>query len=155
MQEGAASTVAREEHNQTKEGMQTHSENTLSSLTTSSQKYEHGRNSLLENKDMLHESLKLKSQHYKGKRDKVWMNVKVLIEPLHVRRNGHFSNQSPSSTETQVQRLCDRRSYVSENFVPYGNDYSEHDCELQEDVDSTNIEQEEVSIFSKCIDIIA
>jgi hypothetical protein len=152
---GAASTVAREEHKRTEEGMQTHGENTLSSLTTLSQKYERGRKWLLENKNMLHETLKLKSQHYKGKRDKVWMNVRVLMEPSHVRRNGHISDQSPSSTETQVQRLCYSRSYVSENFVPSGNYRSEHDCELQEDVDSTNIEQEEVSIFSKCIDIVA
>lgn len=155
MQRGAASTAAREEHKQTEEGMQTHGDSTLSSLTTSSQKYEHGRNWLLENKNMLHESLKLKSQNYKGKRDKVWMNVRVLMEPLHIRRNGYISNQSPLSTETQVQRSCDSRSYVSENFVPSGNCDSEHDCELQEDVDSTNIEQEEVSIFSKCIDIVA
>jgi len=146
---GAGSTVAREEHKQTKEGMQTNGENTLSSLTTSSQKYERGRKRLLENKNMLHESLKLKSQHYKGKRDKVWMNVKVLMEPLYIQRNGHISNQSPSSTETQVQRLCDSRSCVSENFVPSGNYHSEHDSELEEDVDSTNIEWEEVSIFSK------
>jgi hypothetical protein len=152
---GAASTVAREELKQTKEGMQTHGENTLSSLSTSSQKYEHGRKWLLENKNTLHELLKLKSQHYKGKRDKVWMNVKVLMEPLHIRRKGHISKQSPLSTETQVQRLCDSRSYERENFVPSGNYRSEHDCELQEDVGSTNIEQEEVSIISKFIDIVA
>ena len=155
MQVGAALTVAREEHKQTKEGMQTNGENTLSSLTTSSQKYERGRKWLLENKNTLHESLKLKSQHYKGKTDKLWMNVKVLMEPLHIQRNGRISKQSPPSTETQVQRLCDSRSYVSENFVPSGNYHSEHNCELQEDVDSTNIEQEEVSIFSKYIDIVA
>jgi len=155
LQVGGASAVAREEHKQTKEGMQTNGENTLSSLSTSSQKYEHGRKWLLENKNTLHESLKLKSQHYEGKRDKVWMNVKVLMEPLHIRRNGHISKQSPSSTETQVQRLCDSRSYVSENFVPYGNYRSENDYELEEDVDSTNIDQEEVSIFSKYIDIVA
>lgn len=152
---GAGSTVAREVHKQTKEEMQTNGENTLSSLTTSSQKYEHGRKWLLENKNMVHESLNLKSQHYKGKRDKVWMDVKVLMEPLHIQRNGHISKQSPSSTETQVQRLCDSRSYVSENFVPSGNYHSEHDSELEDDVDSTNIEQEEVSIFSTYIDIVA
>lgn len=155
MQVGAASTVAKEEQKQTKEGMQTHGKNTHSSLTTSSQKYEHGRKWLLENKNMLHESLKLKSQHYKGKGDKVWMNVKVLMEPLHIQRNGHISKQSPSNTETRVRRLCDSRSYVNENFEPSGNSRSEHDSELQEDADSTNIEQEEVSIFSKYIDIVA
>ena len=134
---GAASTVARENHERMKEEMQIH-----------------GRKWLLENKNTLHESLKLNSQYYKGKWDKVWMNVKVLMEPLHIRRNGHISKQSPSSTETRVQKLCDSRSYVSENFVPSGNYHSEHDCELQEDVDSTKIELEDVSIFSKCIDII-
>lgn len=150
MQVGAASIVAREEHKETKEGMQTCGKNTHSSLTTSSQKHEHGRKWLLENKNTLHESLKLKSQHYKGKTDKVWMNVKVLMEPLHKRRNGHISKQSPSSTDTRVRRLCDSRSYVNENFEPSGNYRSEHDSELQE-----YVEQEEVSIFSKCIDIIA
>lgn len=145
----AASTVAREEHKRTKEGVLAHGENTLSSFTTSSQKYECGRKWLLENKNMLHESLMLKPENYKGRRDKVWMNVKVPVEPLRIQRNGHISKQSLSSTETRVQRLCDSRSYISENFVPSGNCHSEHDCELQEDVDSTNIEPEEVSIFSK------
>lgn len=145
----AASTDSIEEHKQTKEGMQTHGENTRSSLTTSSQKYEHGRKWLLEKKNTLHESLKLKSQQYKGERDKGQMNCKVLIEPLHTQRNGHISEQSPSRAETEVKRLCDSRSYVSENSVPSGNLRSESDFEIQEDVELTNIEQEEVSIFSK------
>jgi hypothetical protein len=152
---GAASTVATDEHKQTKEGMQTHGENTFSSLTTSSQEYAHRRKRLLENKNMLHESLKLQSQQSTGERNKVWMNAKVLIEPLHLRKNGHISKQSPSSTETQGQRLYDSRAYVSENFVPSENYHGEHDFELQEDVETTNIEQEEVSIFSKCICMVA
>ena len=94
---GTASTVAVEECKQTKEGMQTHGENTLSSLTTSSQKYKHGRKWLLENKNMLHKSLKLKSQQYTGEKDKVWMN----------------------------------------------------------EVESTNIEQEKVHIYSNCVDVVA
>jgi hypothetical protein len=155
LQVDAASTDSIEEHKQTKEGMQTRGENTRSSLTTSSQKYEHGRKWLLEKKNMLHESLKLKSQQYKGERDKERMNGKVLIEPLHTQRNGHISEQSPSHTETEIQRLCDSRSYVSENSVPSGNLHSESDFEIQEDVELTNIEQEEVSIFSKYIDIVA
>jgi hypothetical protein len=148
---GAASTVAVEECQQTKEGMQAYGEHTLSL----SRKYEHRRKWLLENKNMLHDSLKLKSQQYKGEKDKVWMNVKVVIEPLHIQRRGHIARQSQRSTETQVRRLCDSRSYINENFVPSGNNHSERDFELQEEVESTNNERKEVSIYSNCIDILS
>jgi hypothetical protein len=77
---GTASTVAVEECKQTKEGMQTH-----------------GRKWSLENKNMLHKSLKLKSQQYTEEKDKVWMN----------------------------------------------------------EVESTNIEQEKVHIYSNCVDVVA
>jgi hypothetical protein len=154
-QVGAASTVETDEHKQTKEGMQTHGENTFSSLTTSLQECGHRRKWLLENKNMLHESLKLQSQQSAGERNKAWMNAKVLIEPLHLQKNGHISKQSPSSTETQGQKSYDSRAYVSENFVPSENCYGEHDFELQEDFETTNIEREEVSVFSKCIYIVA
>lgn len=150
---GAASTVAAEEWQERKEGMQTHGENALSSLTTSSQKYEHGRKWLLENKNMLHESLKLKSQQYTGESDKVWKNVKILIEPLYIQRNGHIARESPWSTETRVQKLNDSNLYVSENFLSCGNDHIEQCFELKEETESTNIEQQEVnssSNFSDC-----
>lgn len=127
-----ASTFAAEECEQRKGGMQTHGENALSSLTTSPQESEHQRKWLLENKNILHESLK--SQQSKGERNKAWINTKVIAVSLDdVLNNGHV-------TKASLQN--------SENFLPSAKDCGEQDSGLAHVVEARMDIHQEVSFYT-------
>jgi hypothetical protein len=134
-----ASTVAAEECQQRKEGMQTRGENALLTLTTSPHECEHQRKLLLENKNILHESLKLKSQQYKGERNKVSMNVKIVAVSLDdVQNNSLVKKESLHNSE----------AYTCENFVPSGKDCGEQDSGLAQVIESRTDGNQEVSIYA-------
>jgi hypothetical protein len=129
-----ASTFSAGECPHRKGGIQTHGENALSSQTNPPQEYEHRRKWLMENKNMLQESLKLQSQQTTGERNKVWMNVKIVALSLNdVLNNGHV-------TKASLQN--------SENFIPSAKDCGEQDSGLAQVVESQVDGQQEVSIYT-------
>jgi hypothetical protein len=128
------STFAAEECQQRKGGMPTHGENAFLSLTTSPQEYEHRRKWLLENKNMLHESLKLQSQQSTGERNKVWVNAKIVALSLNdVLNSGHVTKASLQNPE---------------NFMPSAKDCGEQDSGLAQVVQSRIDRHHEVSIYT-------
>jgi len=128
-----ASTFSAEECQHRKEGMQTHGENAFSSQTNPPQEYEHRWKWLMENKNMLHESLKLQSQQSAGERNKVWMKAKIVALSLNdVLNNGHV-------TKASLQN--------SENFIPSAKDCGEQDSGLAQLVESRVAGHQEVSIY--------
>jgi len=130
-----ASTFAAEQCQHRKGGMQTHGENALSSRTNSPQEYEHQRKWLMENKNMLHESLKLQSEQSTGERNKVWMNAKIVALSLNgVLNNGHV-------TKASLQN--------SENCIPSAKDCGEQDSGLAQVVESRMDGRQEVSIYTR------
>lgn len=130
-----ASTFAAEEYQQRKGGMQTHGENALSSLTTSPQEFEHQWKWLLENKNMLHESLK--SQQSKEERKEAWMNTKIIAVSLDdILNNGHV-------TKASLQN--------SENFLPSAKDCGEQDSGLAHVVEARMDIHQEVSIYTSLL----
>lgn len=129
-----ASTFAAEECQHKKGGMQTYGENALSSRTTSPQEYEHQRKWLMENKNILCESLKLQSQKSTGDRNKVWMDVKIVALSLNdALNNGHVTNASLQN---------------SENFIPSAKDCGEEDSGLAQVVESRMDGHQKVSIYT-------
>jgi hypothetical protein len=128
-----ACTFSVEECQHRKEGMQTHGENALSSQTNPAQDCEHRRKWLMENKNMLHESLKLQSQQSAGERNKVWMNAKIVAVSLNeVLNDGHV-------TKASLQN--------SENFIPSAKDCGEQDSGLAQLVESRVAGHQDVSIY--------
>lgn len=131
-----ASTFSAQECQYRKGGMQTHGENALSSRTSSPQEYEHQWKWLMENKNILHESLKLQSQQSTGERNKVWMNVKIVALSLNdAVNNGHV-------TKASLQN--------SEKFIPSAKDCGEQDSGLAQVVESRVDRHQEVTIFYSC-----
>ena len=130
-----ASTISAEECQHRKGGIQKHGENALSSRTNPPQEYEHQRKWLMENRNMLHESLKLQSQQTTGERNKVWMNARIVALSLNeVLNNGHVKTASLQN---------------SENFIPSAKDCVEQDFGLAQVVESRVDRHQEVSIYTR------
>lgn len=136
----SASTLAAEECQHRKGGMQTHGENALSSQTNSLQEYEHQRKWLMEKKNMLHESLISQSQQSTEETKKVWMNAKIVALSLNdVLNNGHVTRASPQN---------------SENFIPSTKDCGEQDSGLAQVVELRMDRLQEGSIYT-CVTSIS
>jgi len=88
----------------------------------------------MENRNMLHESLKLQCEQSTGERNKVWMNVRIVALSLNdVLNNGHV-------TKASLQN--------SENFVPSAKVCDEQDSGLAQMVESRVDGHQEVSIYT-------